>query len=139
MANENNKAHSAKNKSCCVCCLHTYGARVTELCAKELCAKAACVAQKLHWQRESCAKHKEKVSLLQKGIFSCKASRKAQRLTKGSSSGSDSERESSSGSGSGSSSFKQRSDGNDNDDGAYERCRGGAGPPVCDVCEKCDC
>lgn len=55
---------------------------------RKLCAKAAFVAPKLHWQRESCAKHKEKVSLIQKGIFSCKTSRKAHRLTKGSDSGS---------------------------------------------------
>lgn len=55
---------------------------------RKLCAKAAFVAPKLHWQRESCAKHKEKVSLIQKGIFSCKTSRKAHRLIKGSDSGS---------------------------------------------------
>lgn len=55
---------------------------------RKLFAKAAFVAPKLHWQRESCAKHKEKVSLIQKGIFSCKTSRKAHRLTKGSDSGS---------------------------------------------------
>lgn len=55
---------------------------------RKLCTKAAFVAPKLHSQRESCAKHKEKVSLIQKGIFSCKTSRKAHRLTKGSDSGS---------------------------------------------------